>query len=891
MNSENITGSQSGNKMNISKRSPWIFRFLLKLLITFFILIFLLLGAGFIIGYYYQDNVKEYIVSELNKQLNTQVIVDGNDIEFTVIKNFPYASVDFRNLKALDAGQYKKKDTLFKAGEISMQFNIVDVFKKNYRIKKIKISNVELRVRIDKQGNDNYHFWKKSNDTSGSTSFSFALEKIVLDNINLNYRNAKVQHYVEGLIKSSKLSGEFSDKKYTLSAFADLYVNSIRTDSTNLLRKKNAHAEFALFVDNEFNSYKIESGKLKIENMLFEVFGNVIGAENESVVNLGIKGKDMDIKSVLSLIPDKYKGRINDYKSDGEFYFDALIQGSVSNRTNPKITADFGVKSADITQIKDGIALKKVTLKGHYTNGNKQTAVSSVLDLVLNTASINQGTVSGELRMTNFDQPSFSGRVNANMPLEDVQRFLKIDTIETVSGQLKVNATFNCEHWEGNVSGYENVSTSGDLIISNANIKLKNNTLNFTNINGDFKFDNNDLGVNFFNGNISNSDFELKGVFKNIIGFILKENQDITIEAVLNSKSVNLNELLANKEEKTQPKNKYKLRFSEHINVNLNIYIEHLQFRKFEAAEIKGIAKLKDKKLVLDPVSLLTMNGSITTSGLVDGSDTSKLLVTCFSDISRIDINKMFEEFENFGQQNVTDKNIKGIATAKIQFVSVLSPELQMDMDKLYAGVDMNIENGELNNVESMKSLSRFIELRELENIRFATLKNQIEIKKQVITIPKMEIKSTALNVTVSGSHTFNNDINYKIKLSLNELLSKKAKAAKKENDEFGEVADDGLGRTNIFLSMTGNISDPLIKYDSKGTIQNVKQDLKIEKQNLKSILKEEFGLFKKDSTLNKKTDVKKEDQTKFRINWEEADKKEEKKELKVPKKKEEDDF
>ena len=42
-----------------------------------------------------------------------------------------------------------------------------------------------------------------------------------------------------------------------------------------------------------------------------------------------------------------------------------------------------------------------------------------------------------------------------------------------------------------------------------------------------------------------------------------------------------------------------------------------------------------------------------------------------------------------------------------------------------------------------------------------------------------------------------------------------KSKSYKKENDEFGEVADDGLGRTNIFLSMTGTIDNPVIKYDS----------------------------------------------------------------------------
>lgn len=885
-NSSPVSDKPAGSAVN---KAPWLLRWFLRLSIVFLIFLVLLAGACFVIVKYYQDDVKEYVVTELNKQLNTQVIIEGKDIDFTVMKSFPYASLNFRNIKALDAGEMKHKDTLFKAGEISIQFNLIDIFKRDYKVKKVEISDVALRVRIDKQGKDNYHFWKESSDTS-ATAFSFALEAIQFKNIALDYKNSKTRQSFNCTISKGKLSGAFSTDVYDLNANTEMYINYIKSDSVNYLRKKNVYSEFTLNVDNKTNSYKVESGKLKIEDLLFEIYGNVIN-ERDPLVNIGIKGKDMDIKSVLSLIPSKYKGKINDYESSGEFYFSALIQGSIAEKSVPVITANFGIRSADIEQVKNNISLKHVTLKGHYTNGDPQKKIVSSLDLRSFSANINSGSISGELNISNLDHPSYSGKINANTTLEEVQNFVRIDTIESIKGAVKVNASFSCDAAKGGDETFENVTTSGDLEIRDANIKLKNNKLDFNDINGEFKFDNNDIAVNSLKGKISDSDFEIKGSFRNVIGFILKDDQDITVEALLNSDKINLNELLENKQENSNSKEKYKLKFSEHINFNLNAAIGKIIFRKFEATDVKGIVKLKDKKLILDPVVLSTMGGRISTSGLIDGSDSTKLLVTCFSDITKIDIRTLFIEFENFGQSTITDKNLKGIASAKIQFASVLSPELQMDMDKLYAGIDMNIDNGELNNVESMKSLSRFISLKELENIRFATLKNQIEIKKQTINIPKMEIKSNALNIIFSGIHTFDNDINYKIKLSLNELLSKKAKAAKRENDEFGEVADDGLGRTNIFLSMTGNISNPVIKYDSKGAIQNVKQDLKVEKQNLKGILKEEFGLFKKDSTLNNKSDVKKEDQAKFRINWDEADKKEEKKTLKPPKKKEEDDY
>lgn len=917
MNNENISNPSISSK----DKPPRIFRILWRMIIFFFILFIIITGGAIAIGYYYQDEVKEFVIAEMNKKLNTEIIVDGKDIDFTVLKNFPYASVDFKNVRALEALENKKKDTLFKAGEISFQFNITDILKKKYDVKKIKIDNVDLKIRIDKNGRDNYHIWKTSKDTN-STAFSFGLEKIILTNVRFYYTNHQSDQNADVLIKKCALSGKFSNEKYALETSSDLFVNELTIDKTIYLRKKNVSAELALNVDNTMPSYKIKDGKITIENLLFEVVGSVINTNKEPVVNFGIRGKDMDIQSVLSLIPNQYKEKIKDYESSGEFYFDATIQGGFNKNRTPQIKADFGIKNADIIHVKDNIVLHNVNLKGYYFSGNKNNSEGSLLELIPFSATIDQGSISGELSLHNLSNPSVSVKVKADISLEKLHRFVKIDTIETITGQLKIDASFRGEgkgahpgppkgrgnQHSGQTSNLQDAKgvsslplpngkggwewlTAGVLSISDMNLKLKNNELAFSNINGDFTFNNNDLAVNILTGNVSSSDFKLTGVFKNSIGFILKKNQDIFVEATLNSKNIDLNELLANKDENASSKSNYKLKFSEHINVSLNSEIQHLIFRKFEAVNIKGLIKIRDKKMTVDPITLSTMDGSVVMSGLVDGTDSTKLLITCFSEFNKINISKMFVAFENFGQLTITDKNIKGITTAKVQFASVFSSELEIDMDKLYAGIDMTIDNGELDNIESLKKLSRFIELKELENIHFATFKNQFEIKNKVLTIPKMEIKSSAMNFITSGTHTFNNEINYKIKLSLNELLSKKAKKAKKENDEFGEVADDGLGRTNIFLSMVGTMDNPVIKYDSKSAVQNVRQDLKVEKQILKTILKEEFGLFKKDTSLLNKNKSIQTEKTKLTIKWDEIDKEDEKKELKKPKKKEEEDF
>ena len=74
--------------------------------------------------------------------------------------------------------------------------------------------------------------------------------------------------------------------------------------------------------------------------------------------------------------------------------------------------------------------------------------------------------------------------------------------------------------------------------------------------------------------------------------------------------------------------------------------------------------------------------------------------------------------------------------------------------------------------------------MEDLYNIRFATLSNRIQIKNQVITIPEMDIKNNALNLTVSGYQWFNGDLDYYIKIKMNELLSKKFQTKRKIKEE-----------------------------------------------------------------------------------------------------------
>jgi hypothetical protein len=181
-------------------------------------------------------------------------------------------------------------------------------------------------------------------------------------------------------------------------------------------------------------------------------------------------------------------------------------------------------------------------------------------------------------------------------------------------------------------------------------------------------------------------------------------------------------------------------------------------------------------------------------------------------------------------------------------------------------------------------NLARFVDVKELGHIKFGTLTSRIEIAGEKIVIPRTSIKNSAINLEYWGSHTFNHDIDYHFQLLTADLLRARKNKAPKE-EEFGPVARDGDNTRSVFIVMTGNLDNPKIRYDKQGMQQKIRGDIKRERENLKVLIREEFGFNNKDGS---KPAAKEENTRAFKL--EEPESKPVKKEL-VLKKKEEDDF
>jgi len=277
--------------------------------------------------------------------------------------------------------------------------------------------------------------------------------------------------------------------------------------------------------------------------------------------------------------------------------------------------------------------------------------------------------------------------------------------------------------------------------------------------------------------------------------------------------------------------------------------------------------ELKNKKILAKNFSFAAFDGDITLNGIADASDTNFVKINCATNLIDVDIHKMFSQLNNFGQTAIIDKNLQGKATSQIDFSATWNDHLVCDLSSILVGADLTINKGELIDFDALASLSKYIELKELKRIKFSTLKTHVDIKNQLISFSKTEVSNSALNLDVWGTHSFSNEIDYHIKLLLSEYLAKRPGKNKQLDEELLENENDPELKRCVFIHMTGTTDNPIIKYDKKAMKQKIKQDLKDEKKSLKRLLNEEFGLFKKDTTLNKKENNKKQDQS-FKIDF-----------------------
>lgn len=809
--------------------------------------------------YYFKDEIIGMVLDEVNANLKTKVHVEKIDIAFW--SSFPNLSVDFNHVFIQDTYERVSagNDTLFYSDKIRLRFNPMDIWREEYRLKRIDVYPGKLLLKVDENGLPNYDIFKETSDTT-ETEFEFDLQKVKINDLHFSYTNKRINHrYATDLIET-EVEGKFSEKAFTLHAKSSQIVRETRSGKINFVADKTVDLDIDLKVDREKETIDIPLTTIYISQLPFQ-FSGFLSPED---MNFTIEAQKLALADVANNFTLKGVEQVKKYSGSGNVNFRLVIADDRQDDERIAVDCEFGINNGKLIEPTQNIQISGLGLNGKYSNnGGRGNEYLLLQNIRFQTKT---GPFQGNLKITELTAPRYEGNANGNVSLEAVHLLFPIPTVDKIGGNMKMDAVFNVKTMlDANKTTYNIVTCEGGVEFIQNYIQLADDRRYFHGINGNVYLKNNDVGVNELTVKLGNSDLNLNGIFTNVVGYFKKERP---LSAALNVKSnaIRVEDLgTTSKEVQKETNAPRAFMLPQFISGTLRLAVGKLSYDGHHFEQIQGDLVLAERMLNFNDIKFKSSGANIAGTVKIKEQSEEYFVTESTLSSSNIQTKQLMKDWKNFSQDVIREEHISGQAAAHLYLNAPFDLRKGVDFKQVKSDLYLKIENGRLKGVETFSEIIENLKTPvaklaigagnikslgdKLSDLKFETLENTLIIRDGVITIPKMNINSSALNIEANGTHTFDNNIDYRFSFRLRDLKEKKT-------SEFGEIIDDNTGM-KIYLRMYGPLGKHQFAWDKDSKAEDRKAYNEQEKQTVKSMLKTELGLFKKDSTVQQYEEVK----------------------------------
>jgi hypothetical protein len=806
-------------------------RILKRILLALIVLTILMVGSSAAYIYCQQDELEQVVIKEINKRLKSPIKI--GDIEFYVIKNFPFASIELNNILAIDAFQ---EDTLCEIELLQLKFNALDLYNNIFIIQELTLKNGFASIYY-KDSMPNYEIWHSTQDSSQEENTDFGLENISLENFKIAYAVDDIQSVIVN--NESQLQLSINNGRTEINLEGDITNEKLILDGINHLPSKKLNLNGDIVIDTI-------GVKIKSAIALSDIQMDLDFESTDKAMAVKVNTSEFELEPTLKLIPKNYLSALEGYELQGK---SAIKFNYISDQQKEAyINVDFDLKEGYVKSKDLPFDMNETSLKGSYSNGKQRTDASTEIKL-----DDIQFTANGELVQANatiqgLENPTLITDFNTQMQLSEIEKWGYEHDFKSLIGDAQIKGTYKGKIGLKNKVTYDlaMAEKTADLTIDNLSLHSDEQSPQLSNAKLNLKLIDDDVNISAFNGTLAKeSKINFVGGIENVFSYLFLKNADLKIAGNLSSDWMIIDEFLDDTDktsETTQENKPQAINLPNDIVANINLNLIDLTFDRFHMRNFSSKISYKNKLLKAKDIVLETMSGKITSNVTFEQVKGGKLRLISTTGLDNINVRQLFYEFHNFGQTTMRHKHLKGKIDSEIYLRNEWDNYFNPIDEHLYSFIDVKINNGELLDFEPLMMMSDYISVEELKRIKFSTLENQIEIKNNLINIPFMEIHSTAIDIAGAGTHSFDNVMDYEFKILLNEILGDKFRRKnKKKVSEFGVVQDDGVKGMTMFLKMQGTVDDPQISYNTLRLRESLSDGFKKEKKELKDVIKNQF--------------------------------------------------
>jgi hypothetical protein len=742
----------------------------------------------------HKDFISKLAITQINKEIKGTVRI--GDLAPDFFHSFPYVSARLSDVFIRDSLWAEHHHDFIEAKKIYVCFHFLSLLRGKPDISKVIVVDASIYLFTDECGycnlnrNEDLAFHKGQMNIP---DMAFENTRIVIEN-----KSMQTLHDIEARRLSCHITNNDSLQMLHMSMNLLVHGLGFNLEKGSYLKEKSVDGKICLIYDRG-NKIGLDKLHLNIDRHPFIINGNIFFKDTPNSYEFSIETKKIHYRQATGLLTAALRKSLDSIDIAQPFDVSATIAGQMAPNVVPNITTHFSVTKADMET--PAASLGNCSYTGNFNNhiDPSQKPGDENSTFIFNNFRGNWSGISissSRIEISNLKHPIMACDVKSVFDLEELNRLSESSSIQFRKGTGNMDITYS-----GPLINSDTIIPllNGTFSLEDAEVKYLPRNLIFENCCGELEFRNEDLIIKQLTATVGRTDLAMTGNVLNLLALININPEQLTMEWNISTPNLNLNDFISYIGEKkialvkkSAQKNKIIIiaenmdRLLSDGTAKLNVTADKMIYKKFEASHVEASVVMIENKVILQDVHAKHAAGTLGFKGtMINGTHSNHLNMECHVD--NVNIPEIFYAFDNFGQDAITSKNMKGNLTAKIMIDGVLMDNAKIKESSMKGNVDFTVTNGELINFEpAMKIAVTAFKKRDFSHIHFADLTNTLELNGSAITVNKMEIRSNVVILFVEGIYDTKKGTDMSIQVPVSNL-------SKTENEILENTGRVGL--------------------------------------------------------------------------------------------------
>src|SRR5690554_1609751 len=793
----------------------------------------------------FKDKIREMVIKAINN--NVDATVDFEDVDISLLRNFPKASVSVKKLSIINKAPFEG-DTLVYSDRINLKMSVKELFKsdaESINVESFLVKDALVNVIFNPDGIGNFDIALKDDpdseegdDNSDDSGFSMKLQGYEVENLKFTYLDqASNMKMVLDKI-DHKGTGDFSSKVVDLDTYTTA-VASFDMDKTNYLNQVDLTLDAILNLDLENSKYTFKENMARINKLPLEFDGFLQMKEEGQEYDLTFNTPTTSFSNFLGLIPSAYSGELENITTTGDFSVKGFVKGLLSETTIPQFDIAMASDNASFKYPDLPKTVQNIVIDAKVRNETGITK-DTYVDLDQLSFKIDQDVFNAKAKLRNITENMLvDANLNGTINLANLSQAYPIQLEKDLKGVLKADIGLNLDMLSIEQEQYENVRAQGTLNLTGFEYDGEELAKPLVISEADLKFNPSHVALNKFDAKTGKSDIQATGTLDNFYGFMFKD-QTLKANFNLTSNHLEVADLMTtstetqSEETTTAPSEDFKI--PSFLDCLISVKANTVVYDNLTLKDVSGKLAIKDETVSLQNMMTSIFEGTIGLDGIVS-TQGAKPLFDMNLNLNALDISSAFTQLEML--EKIAP--IAGVISGKINSTIKLNgnldaKELTPDLSTLTGDLVGQFLETKVNADKSklLSSLDSHLNFIDFEKLNIDKLKTHLTFENGKVNIQPIDLSYDDINIELGGTHGFDQSMNYGVTFDV------PAKYLGKE--VTGLLANLSGNEANTMTvpmkaNITGDFSNPKIQTDMKQVVTNLTNQI-VEKQKTELVNK-----------------------------------------------------